>query len=180
MKLLSGGLIKGLHIHPFGPCPNPDEVAKALQDAMDKDGGFLTENRVACFLGQLLVECNEFKEFVEEDSGSAYEGRHDLGNVSPGDGPRYKGRGYIQLTGRHNYALAGQAIGQDLVNNPGLAAEPGVMAQTAIWFWNAHRCPWLADVLDVKEITHRINGGENELKERLEYTDMALKALKEP
>jgi hypothetical protein len=53
-----------------------------------------------------------------------YEGRADLGNTRPGDGPRFKGRGYVQLTGRHNYTTVGGQVGADLVTNPARANEP--------------------------------------------------------
>ena len=60
---------------------------------------------------------------IEEiHDGSDYEGSSILGNNQPGDGPRFKGRGYIQLTGRWNYGHYGKMIGVDLVNNPQLAS----------------------------------------------------------
>jgi len=52
-----------------------------------------------------------------------YDGRRDLGNVKPGDGLRFKGRGYVQITGRTNYTYYAKLTGKDLVNNPDLALE---------------------------------------------------------
>mgnify|MGYP003342746291 CR=1 FL=1 len=63
---------------------------------------------------------------IELASGEAYEGRKDLGNVRPGDGCRYKGRGFVQITGRLNYSTWSQRSGLDLVANPELAARPDV------------------------------------------------------
>lgn len=51
------------------------------------------------------------------------------GNVKPGDGPKYAGRGYVQLTWYNNYKLAGEKIGVDLVNNPNLAMQPDIAAK---------------------------------------------------
>lgn len=70
-----------------------------------------------------------FKPIMEYASGQAYEGRTDLGNTQPGDGVRYKGRGYIQLTGRSNYALYGQKLGIDLISNPDLALDTEIGAK---------------------------------------------------
>ena len=53
-----------------------------------------------------------------------YERRADLGNVEPGDGPRFKGRGYVQLTGRDNYRRIGSMLNLDLLGNPELANDP--------------------------------------------------------
>lgn len=55
-----------------------------------------------------------------------------LGNTQPGDGAKYIGRGFIQLTGRSNYTRYGQLSGYDLVNNPGLLADPTVAAEVAV------------------------------------------------
>lgn len=70
-----------------------------------------------------------FKPIMEYASGQAYENRADLGNTSPGDGVRYKGRGYIQLTGKSNYAIYGQKLGLDLISSPGLALDVKVGAK---------------------------------------------------
>lgn len=59
-----------------------------------------------------------------------------LGNTEPGDGYKYRGRGFVQLTGKDNYARTGNALGIDLVNNPQLLSEdPNVMAQVAVDFY---------------------------------------------
>lgn len=58
-----------------------------------------------------------------------YDGRKDLGNVLPGDGYRYRGRGFVQLTGRRNYTFATSRVGEDLVAKPELALDPAIAAQ---------------------------------------------------
>lgn len=62
-----------------------------------------------------------------------YGGR--MGNDEPGDGYKYHGRGYIQLTGKNQYRDAGEALNLDLVNNPELAADPGNATRIAVWYW---------------------------------------------
>lgn len=61
-----------------------------------------------------------------------YEGRADLGNTESGDGKRYMGRGYCQITGRRNYALASEIVGTDLVLNPDLALQPNIAAKIIV------------------------------------------------
>lgn len=61
-----------------------------------------------------------------------YEGRKDLGNVQAGDGKRYMGRGYVQITGRTNYQKASRLVGKDLVSDPDLALEPDVSARIIV------------------------------------------------
>jgi predicted chitinase len=87
-----------------------------------------------------------------------------MGNTEPADGYTYRGRGYIQLTGKDNYRAAGEALGLDLVGNPGLAAEPGHASRIAVWFWNTN-VPEAARE-DVLAATRAINGGENGLADR--------------
>ena len=70
---------------------------------------------------------------TEIASGKAYNGREeDLGNTKDGDGPRFKGRGYVQLTGRYNYENWSKILGKDLVDNPGLAAKPKIAAEILV------------------------------------------------
>lgn len=63
-----------------------------------------------------------------------YENRKDLGNIQPGDGARFIGRGFVQLTGRNNYRIYGERIGHDLENNPEKANEPMVAAKILALF----------------------------------------------
>src|SRR3546814_10384258 len=87
--------------------------------------------------------------------GSAYNGRVDLGNTQPGDGPRFKGRGLIQLTGRINYRDYGRACGKDFENrtDPRLVAtDPNLAVDVAGWFWNSRKLNDFADQDDLREI----------------------------
>ena len=136
-----------------------------------------TPKRQAAFLAQLAHESGEFRYMEEIASGSAYEGRRDLGNTHPGDGVRYKGRGPIQLTGRANYEAAGRALGVDLVDHPTRAAQPDVAFRTAAWFWNSRNLNSLADSGNFREITHRVNGGYNGEASRNAYYQRALSVL---
>jgi YD repeat-containing protein len=65
-------------------------------------------------------------------SGHAYEGRYELANTQPGDGVKYKGRGFVQLTGRTNYQQYTNILGIDLLNNPELAADHKIAAEILI------------------------------------------------
>ena len=128
-----------------------------------------TPLRQAHFLAQTCVEAAGFRTTVEFADGSEYEGRADLGNTHAGDGPRYKGRGLIQLTGRANYAAYGPSVGLDLVANPDLAADPVVSLKIACEYWHRKELNFFADHDDAISITKRINGGFNGLTDRLGF-----------
>ncbi len=142
-----------------------------------------TRLRKAAFLGQVAHESGELKWFHEFASGMEYDITKnprlakELGNVKPGDGPLYKGRGPIQLTGRNNYIACGKALGLDLVDHPDIAVEPGVAFRTAGWFWSVHGLNALADEGNYRTITLRINGGYNGYDDRVMYYDRALAAF---
>ena len=105
-----------------------------------------------------------------------------LGNRQVGDGARYKGRGYIQLTGRHNYLKAGKALGLPLAEKPELVEHPEVAAKVALWFWQHHVQPRVSDFSNVKASTKMINPGLKGLKDRQRkfeyYVDLAAGASK--
>lgn len=131
--------------------------------------GVTTYLRVCHFLAQAAHEAASFQTLREYASGAAYEGRKDLGNVKPGDGVRYKGRGIFQLTGRANYRDIGNKIGMDLENNPELAESPEVSVLTALEYWKSRNLNVLADRDDVEGITRKINGGLNGFEDRKKY-----------
>lgn len=125
-----------------------------------------SERRLAHFMAQLAHESGSFRYMEEIASGAAYEGRDDLGNVKPGDGVRFKGRGPIQITGRANYRTFGRAIGIDIENHPEIAAVPSIGLHLALEYWKSRGLNALADADNVLAITKKINGGENGLEDR--------------
>ena len=126
-----------------------------------------TPLRQAHFLAQVGHESGELCYTEELASGTEYEGRADLGNTEPGDGPRFKGRGLIQLTGRANYAAFGRFVALDLLTDPKrVATDPRLAVDAATWFWTRHALNALADRDDTLAITKKINGGTNGLAER--------------
>ena len=78
----------------------------------------LTNAQIAYVLATAEHESDSFKTLEEYSSGAQYENRADLGNTEPGDGIRYKGRGYVQLTGRLNYTRYSEIAGLQLARYP--------------------------------------------------------------
>ena len=153
-----------------------DQFAQPLTGAM-VEFGIATSKRQAAFLAQVAEESGELRLLIEMASGEAYEGRADLGNTEPGDGPRFRGRGLLQITGRANYDKCGLALGLTLVMTPTLLETPGPAARSAAWFWERHGLNELADADKFGELTRRINGGFNHLDERLAYWLRARRAF---
>jgi putative chitinase len=135
-----------------------------------------TPLRIAHFFAQCGHESGDLLYTEELASGAAYEGRADLGNTQPGDGPRFKGRGLIQLTGRANYTAYGQTVGIDLTvdgNWEQVATNPALAVGVACWFWTQHNLNALADNDDLNTITKRVNGGLNGLDDRADHLTRA-------
>ncbi len=91
-----------------------------------------------------------------------------LGNIKKGDGEKYKGRGYIQLTGRYNYQRAGAALGLPLEDKPELVEKPEIAAKVAIWFWQNRVQPKVDDFGNTRASTKPINPGLKGLEDRKE------------
>ncbi len=104
-----------------------------------------------------------FRPIEEYASGEAYEGRKDLGNYVPGDGIKYKGRGYIQLTGRNNYTNYGKVFGIDLVCHPELALNVEVSAKILARYFKDRNIPLYCNIKDWKTVRRLVNGGQNGL-----------------
>jgi putative chitinase len=108
-----------------------------------------------------------------------YEGRADLGNIVPGDGKKFMGRGFIQVTGRKNYKDCSLALFGDerLLDSPELLEQPEYAAMSAGWFWKKNSLNKLADVDQFTATSKVINGGANGLDDRKERYKLALKFL---
>jgi putative chitinase len=153
-----------------------DELAK-----ISESFGITNNLRLAHFLAQCAHESGSWKYRVEIASGQAYEGRKDLGNTQTGDGVRFKGRGYIQLTGRVNYGKFSQFIGEDCIAQPELVANKYPLASAA-FFFNKNKL-WTACDLGstdeiVTKVSRRVNGGTNGLADRLKKFKVYYNILK--
>lgn len=93
-------------------------------------------------------------------------GRANLGNVSEGDGWRYRGRGWKMTTGRRNYGEVARATGLGVLTRPELLEEPDTAVRAGAIFWAMHGCNELADRDDIVGLTRRVNGGANGLDQR--------------
>jgi hypothetical protein len=121
-------------------------------------------------LATVRVEAPTF-EPVHEYGGptywAQYEGRRDLGNVERGDGVRYHGRGFIQLTGRDNYRLYGQLLDVPLEAEPDLALEPEVAARIFARYFSERGVHHSAGAGDWRGARIKVNGGTNGLAQFL-------------
>jgi predicted chitinase len=81
-----------------------------------------------------------------------------LGNKYKGDGQRFIGRGYIQITGRENYTNFKRDTGMDVVNNPELLADPTAAAEAAIHYWTDRVRPRVSDFKDTAAVTRLVAG----------------------
>jgi predicted chitinase len=137
------------------------------------ESGYASKAVLSAILANLVYETATFRYMEEVGNGSIYEGRRDLGNTEAGDGPRFKGRGYLQIVGRANYRKYGKAIGLDLEKEPQRAAEPDIAARIAVQFFN-ERLGQPDAATDLVRLRKLINGGTRGIEEvRKIYTALA-------
>ncbi len=105
-------------------------------------------------------------------ANKVYANRMANGSEASGDGYKFRGRGYIQLTGRDNYTQFGKAIGEDIASNPDVVSSKYALLSAA-WFWSKNGLNKLADggATDtvVTSITKRVNGGTIGLPDRIKH-----------
>lgn len=110
-------------------------------------------------------------------ANKVYGGRMGNRDEASDDGWRFRGSGWLQLTGHDNFYHASKACGVDFVMNPDLVRTPKYAAMTAGWFWFTHNCNNLAEAGDWTALTKKINGGTIGLTDRVNHTQMALNTL---
>lgn len=155
-----------------------DKVAQYINQYFPQFG--IQSNReVRYWLAQCFEETDGLKTFREYASGSAYEGRQDLGNTHPGDGQRFRGRGMIMTTGRNNYtrfsawlALNGEPY--DVLGKPEILETPKFAVLAACFYYQDH--VWSGQHIksiiaggSFENLTKAVNGGLNGYQTRLEY-----------
>lgn len=180
-------------------CPDPEKWARAFDDAIE----FFGVRDIAMLLAQvghesadltrleeslhysaerlLQVWPTRFRTLKEAElyagnpsalANNVYGGR--MGNVEPGDGWRFIGRGPLQLTGRDNYTRFAAAIDDDSpIKTPSLLTEPTLGALSACWYFATRVTPHA----DIKRATKEINGGYHGLADRTQRYERALAAL---
>lgn len=152
--------------------------------AMLRDCNANTIDRRAMVGAQLFHESGALRHVREIASGAAYEGRKDLGNVYPGDGTRFRGRGWIQLTGRaHAAGFSGWMFRRGkaptatyFVDHPEQMETIENAAQVAVYYLTVSRPGFmaLADARNIDAATRAINGGTNGLADRQAWYDLFL------
>lgn len=139
--------------------------------------GLADKNMILMALATIRAETGNFTPLSEFESPfntppggppfSKYDHRDDLGNQGPPDGKNFRGRGYIQLTGRHNYAVHGAAIGlgNQLVTNPKLANQPDIAGKLLASFLKAHESGIRAALAqnNLTKARKLVNGGSHGL-----------------
>ncbi len=157
-------------LRAFGWKKVNDYMVKDLNSTLEKYD-ITTRERIRHFLSQCMIESDYGNATEEYKDGSEYEGRRDLGNVNPGDGPKYKGAGYIQLTGRYNYQKFADEMGDPRIMEGVKYVSKNYPWSSAGFWWKMNNMNALVDSgATVKDVTLRVNGrGMRKLAEREDY-----------
>ena len=152
----------------IGQCAHESNNFKTLEENLNYSAEGLM--RVWHSRFPTLEVAQQYARNPEKIANKVYGGRADLGNTEDGDGWRFSGKGVIQLTGRSNFTVCGDALGQPFTSQPELLLEPMWACMSAGWFFNKKGLNALADNEDWTTITKRINGGTLGLADRIEKT----------
>lgn len=106
--------------------------------------------------------------------------KYKMGNVNPGDGWLFRGRGLKQLTGRENYTRFGESIDITAEEAADYVSTPKGAVESACWFWDTNKLNDIADTDDVKRMTKKINGGSIGLADRQSRYTKAMEILGNP
>ena len=112
-------------------------------------------------------KANSYGNKPQAIANRVYADRMGNGNEESGDGYKYRGRGFIQLTGKSNYVALSKATGIDFVNNPDLLLQEANAMIAALWFWKTKKLNQIAILDDIKKVTQIINGGQNGIEHRI-------------
>ena len=159
----------------IGQCSHESGNFKVLQENLNYSAEGLCRVWPSRF--PTLESAMPYARNPDKIADKVYGGRMGNGTEETGEGSLYKGRGLIQLTGKDNYRMASDALGEDLVSSPDLVCGPKYAALTAGWFWNKRGLNVEADKKDYTAMTKKINGGVIGLDDRIKHINEALAIL---
>jgi len=165
----------------------PQQIAMFLAQAAHESGKFKATSENLNYSKEGLhgtwpkrfptvADAEPYHRQPEKIANKVYADRMGNGDEASGDGFKYRGRGFIQLTGKSNYQSFSNAINRpEIMDNPDLVAEPELAALSAAWFWNEHKLNAIAN--DAKAVTKVINGGQLGIDERTAHYNAALQVF---
>ena len=112
-----------------------------------------------------LEQANEYAHNKVKIASRVYANRMGNGDEESQEGWLYRGRGYIQLTGKDNYAAFNDQVPEDILKNPDLVATQYPMLSAA-WFWDHNNINDLCDNETIEDVTRKVNGGLNGIVDR--------------
>ena len=163
----------------------PLRAAHFLAQAAHESGGFKFKSENLNYSKESLLKvfpkyftaasAEGYHRQPEKIASRVYANRMGNGDEASKDGWKFKGRGYIQLTGKDNYkAFSEWAKEPSILTNPDQVAEDKYAGLSAIWFWNKNGLSKIADTDNLRDdktlikITSRVNGGTHGIADRLE------------
>jgi putative chitinase len=159
----------------IGQCAHESGNFKTLEENLNYSAESLMKVWPSRF--PTLEAAKPYHRNPEKIANKVYGGRMGNGPEETGDGWLYHGRGLIQLTGKDNYMLASDALGQDFIHSPDYVLVPKYAALTAGWYWNKRSLNKEADAKDYTAMTKKINGGVIGLDDRIKHITHALEVL---
>jgi len=156
--------------HFLAQCGHESGGFKAIQENLNYSAKGLTGTFRKYFINEAAA--GPYAKNPQKIASKGYGGRMGNGPESTGDGYKFRGRGYIQLTGKDNYTNFAKFIGEDTVANPDLVATKYPLASAA-FFFDSNKlwviCDKGADTATVTAVTKRVNGGTIGLPDRIKH-----------
>jgi len=159
----------------IGQCAHESMNFTRLEENMNYSAEALMKTWPSRF--PTLESAKPYHRNPEKIANKVYAGRMGNGPEETGEGWLYHGRGLIQLTGKDNYTLAGDALNMDFIHSPDYVLVPKYAALTAGWYWNKRQLNKEADAKDFTGMTKKINGGTIGLDDRIAHIKHAQEVL---
>lgn len=165
------------------PAPRVRENWPPVEAALDRASIFSPMCAIAA-IATISVETGMFHPIKERGGptylANLYEGRKDLGNVNPGDGAKFRGRGFIPIIGRRDYEHFGAEIGRDIAGNPDMVLDPAIAAEILAAFFKERDVRTYADQQNWEMARRRVNPTLTGWSRFIDVVTKLVSALKNP